>query len=168
MELNNGKKPKPMAFNIVNSGTKHRGFGGGVLDLSNLSSIIIDGEEGYLDEGGLHARSKVEKRIRFSANKEDVPNGRTCWMVWISVDITEHGKYFAGLTACEMLIDSEAGRGWKVLPHHVTMMEKALKRHIILDGMSDAEKQVLKGVLVSHNADWFEQSSEELKQAFQQ
>ena len=59
-----------------------------------------------------------------------------------------------------MLIDEEARKGWKILAHHVNLMDKALKRHIILDGLSDKEKQLLKKVLVEHNAEWYERSHE--------
>ena len=67
---------KKLALNIVSSKVNHKGFGAGAIDLSNVSGVIIDGDEAYLDEGTLHAKSKIEKGIKFSTNKEDVPNGR--------------------------------------------------------------------------------------------
>jgi hypothetical protein len=159
-------KKKKLSLNIIsnNPGSKHRSFGAGMIDLSNLSSIIIDGDEAYIDVGALHAKSKVEKRIKFTTNKDEVPNGRQCWVVWVAVDRNEEGTYYAGVTACEMLIDEEARKGWKILAHHVNLMDKALKRHIILDGLSDKEKQLLKKVLVEHNAEWYERSHELKKQ----
>ena len=67
---------KQISLNIVSNKVNHRGFGAGSIDLSNLSSIIIDGDEAYIDIGALHAKSKVERRIKFSTDKNDVPNGR--------------------------------------------------------------------------------------------
>jgi hypothetical protein len=32
-----------------------------------------------------------------------------------------------------------------------------------VDGLSDHERQLLKGVLVNHNAEWWERSPQELK-----
>src|SRR4051812_18607732 len=109
---------KSISLNVV-SNKEHKGFGAGMLDLSNLSSIIIDGDEAYIDIGAIHAKSKVEKGINFSTNKADVPNGRKCWIVWVAVSRSEEGAYYAGITACEMLVDTEARRGWKILADHV-------------------------------------------------
>ena len=152
------KGKKLPALNIVSSKVNHKGFGAGSIDLSNVSGIIIDGGEAYLDEGTLHAKSKIEKGIKFSPNKEDVPNGRKCWIVWVAVDRTEEGAYYAGLAACEMLVDTEARRGWKVLADHVNRMDKAMKRQILVEGLDDAEKAVLKQALAGHNAEWWARS----------
>lgn len=161
METN--EKGKKLALNVVSS-KEHKGFGAGALDLSNLSSVIIDGDEAYIDLGAIHAKSKVERGVKFSMNKDDVPNGRKCWIVWVYVGRNEEGQpFYAGVTACEMLVDTEARRGWKILADHVNKMDYALKQRIILDGLNDTEKAALKGVLVGHNAEWWERAGEALK-----
>jgi hypothetical protein len=162
MDQQIGKK-QLNTFNVV-SNKEHRGFGAGMIDLSNLSSIIIDGDEVYIDLGAIHAKSKVEKGIKFSMNKDDVPNGRLCWIVWVAVARNEEGSYYGGMSACEMLIDTEARRGWKILADHVNKMDYALKRRFILDGLGDKEKALLKERLMEHNAEWWERSPEELKE----
>jgi hypothetical protein len=154
---------KKIALNIISSKVNHKGFGAGAIDLSNVSSVIIDGGEAYLDMGALHAKSQVEKGIKFSANKEDVPNGRKCWIVWVAVDRSEEGSYYAGVTACEMLVDTEARRGWKILADHVNKMDYAMKRRIVLEGLDETEKAALKKQLIDHNADWWNRSDEALK-----
>ncbi|MBD2860388.1 MULTISPECIES: YwhD family protein [Paenibacillus] len=161
--METGEKGKKLALNVV-SNKEHKGFGAGALDLSNLSSIIIDGEDAYIDLGAIHAKSKVERGIKFSMNKDDTPNGRKCWIVWVYVGRSEEGPFYAGVTACEMLVDTEARRGWKILADHVNKMDYALKQRIILDGLSDGEKAALKRVLAEHNAEWWERSGEALKQ----
>jgi hypothetical protein len=163
MELND--KGKKLTLNIVSSKVDHKGFGAGSIDLSNVSGIIIDGNEAYLDAGTLHAKSKIEKGIKFSINKEDVPNGRTCWIVWVAVDRREEGSYYAGVTACEMLVDTEARRGWKILADHVNRMDKAMKRQFMLEGLNETEKAALKQTLVEHNSEWWERSGDVLKAA---
>ncbi|GIP36549.1 YwhD family protein [Paenibacillus sp. J2TS4] len=162
-DLTKGKKLN--ALNIVSTRVNHRGFGAGSIDLNNVSGIIIDGDEAYLDNGTLHAKSKVEKRIRFSANKEDVPNGRKCWIIWVAVDRNEEGQFYAGLAACEMLIDSEARRGWKILADHVNRMDKAMKRHVLVENLNETEKKQVKDVLMGHSLEWWDRSSDELKEA---
>lgn len=156
---------KKLSLNIVSSNVNHKGFGAGSIDLSNVSSIIIDGDEAYLDMGALHAKSKIEKGIKFSANKDDVPDGRKCWIVWVAVDRTPEGPYYAGVTACEMLVDPEAKRGWKILADHVNKMDYAMKRRIVLEGLEENEKAALKKQLVEHNEEWWNRSEAALKEA---
>jgi hypothetical protein len=164
-------KKKKLSLNVISapsSKNKHQGFGAGMIDLSNLSSVIIDGDKAYVDLGALHAKSKVERGVKFSANREDVPNGRKCWVVWVAVDRNEDGdKCYAGVTACEMLIDEEAKKGYKILAEHVNLMDRALKRRIILDGLNETEKAALKKLLMEHNREWWDASSGELKQALE-
>lgn len=157
-----GKGKKLNALNVVSS-KEHKGFGAGALDLSNLSSIIIDGDQAYIDLGAIHAKSKVEKGIKFSVNKEDVPNGRACWIVWVAVARDEKGTHYAGVTACPILVDEEARRGWKILADHVNRMDYALKRRFMVQELNVQEKEALKQALIAHNTEWFENSPEDLK-----
>ncbi|WP_150275767.1 YwhD family protein [Paenibacillus tepidiphilus] len=156
---------KQIALNIVNAKSKHKGFGAGSIDLNNVSPVIIDGGEAVIDIGAMHAKSKVEKGIKFSMNREDVPNGRQVWVAWVAVDRTPEGQFYGGVTACEMWIDTEARRGWKILADHVNKLDAALKRKIIVEGLSAENKAALKSLLIAHNEDWWKASSEELKAA---
>jgi len=166
MEMND-KVKKPLALNIISSKVDHKGFGAGSIDLNNVSGIIMDGAEAYVDEGTLHAKSKVEKGIKFSMNKDDVPNGRVCWVVWVAIDRKEDGQYYAGVTACEMLVDTEARRGWKILADHVNRMDRAMKRKFMLDNLNETEKALLKKTLIAHNPEWWARSEDALKEALE-
>ncbi|USB33362.1 YwhD family protein [Paenibacillus sp. YPG26] len=161
---------KQIALNIISGNeksSKHKGFGAGSIDLNSVSPIIIDSGEAKIDIGAMHAKSKVERGIKFSANKEDVPNGRQVWLVWVAVDRTPEGQLYGGATACEMLIDTEAKRGWKILADHVNKLDYAIKRRIMLDELGPADKQALRTLLVTHNEEWWNRSSSELKNALE-
>ncbi|GIO14663.1 hypothetical protein J19TS2_42180 [Cohnella xylanilytica] len=154
---------KKLALNVV-SDKKHKGFGAGSIDLSQVACVIIDQGEAYIDVGAMHAKSKVERGIKFSPNKEDVPNGRPAWVVWVAVDRKENGSYYAGAASCEMLIDSEARRGWKILADHVNRLDAAIKRKFKLDNIGPEEKAALSKLLQEHNPEWWNNSPEELKE----
>ena len=47
----------------------------------------------------MHARSTVEKGIKFLTNKDEVPNGKPFWLVWVTIERTATGAYYAGVTA---------------------------------------------------------------------
>jgi hypothetical protein len=114
----------------------------------------------------MHAKSKVEKGIKFSPNKEDVPNGRLCWIVWVAVDRNEEGSYYAGATACPMLVDTEARRGWKILAQHVNNLDYAIKRRFVLGELGSEEKAALRGLLISNNPEWWDRSPKEPRGSF--
>jgi YwhD family len=161
-----GKKRK-VEFNIIKNDPMdgHKGFGKGALSLDNVSPVIIDVEEGeaVIDVGAMHARSVVEKGIKFLKMKEEVPNGKPYWLVWVTIDRDERGPYYAGVTACEMTVDRSIRRGYKSLPEHVNRMDKSIKRHIIVDHMDDKSKVILREFLKKHNAQLWENSTQQLK-----
>ncbi|WP_044482653.1 YwhD family protein [Paenibacillus antibioticophila] len=163
------KEKKIFALNIISNEdkSKHKGFGAGSIDLNSMSPVILDGDEAYIDIGAMHAKSKVEKGIKFSMNRDDVPNGRQVWIVWVAVDRSPEGQFYGGLTACEMWIDTEARRGWKILADHVNRMDYALKRKVLLEGLSPEQKQLLKKLLLDTNEQWWERSPEHVKAAFE-
>lgn len=157
---------KNSGFTILSGKTDvHGGFGQGVLDLNAVSSVIIDGEEAYIDMGALHAKSVVEKGIKWTTNKEEVPNGKPYWLVWVTVDRKEAGPYYAGATACYMEIDREARRGYKLLVDHVNRMDYSMKRRIMLSELDDTSKKALKKLLIDNNETMWQNSSDELKEA---
>ncbi|WP_276675646.1 YwhD family protein, partial [Caldibacillus debilis] len=99
------KEKKQIQFTIIKNDPTdgHRGFGTGVLNLENVTPVFIDVEErrAFIDMGGMHARSQVERGIKFLPNKEEVPNGKPYWLVWVTVERKEEGPYYHGVTACE-------------------------------------------------------------------
>ncbi|MEI7026431.1 YwhD family protein [Paenibacillus sp. y28] len=158
-------KPKKSlgALNVV-SKQEHKGFGSGMLDLSNLSSMIVDGDEAYIDLGAIHAKSKVERGCKFTTNKAEVPDGRRCWIVWVEIGRDDEGQaYYAGLTTCEMLVDSEKRLIWKILPEHVQKMEWALKHRYVVEDLNEKEKEALRTRLAEYKPEWWERTPEELK-----
>jgi hypothetical protein len=162
-----GKKKKTIGFNIIKNDPTdgHKGFGIGSLSLENVSPVIIDVEEGeaIVDIGAMHARSAVERGIKFLKTKEEVPNGKPYWLVWVTIDRKQEGPYYAGVTACEMTVDRSIRRGYKSLPEHVNKMDKSMKRHIMVDHMDDKSKKVLADFLKKHDQQLWDNSLDQLK-----
>ncbi|KHD86732.1 hypothetical protein NG54_01325 [Heyndrickxia ginsengihumi] len=165
------EQKKKIDFNIIKNAPTdgHRGFGVGALSLENVSPVIIDINEGeaFVDIGAMHARSAVEKRVKFSPNRDEVPEegAKPYWLVWVTIERKEEGSYYAGVTACEMIVNKEKRRGYKSLPEHVNRLDKSMKRHIIVDHMDDRSKKILADFLKGHDENMWNLSSEELKKA---
>ncbi|WP_110928289.1 YwhD family protein [Bacillus massiliglaciei] len=161
------KPQKKIGFNIIkNDPTEgHGGYGAGVLTLDNISPVIIDVEAGEaeVDIGAMHARSTVERGIKFLKTKEEVPNGKPYWLVWVTIETVQEGPMYAGVTACEMTVDRSIRRGYKSLPEHVNKMDKSLKRKIMVDFMDEKSKKILADFLKNHDAGMWERAPEQLK-----
>lgn len=162
------KKKNTVGFNIIKSDPTdgHGGYGIGALSLDNVSPVIVDVEEGeaVVDIGAMHARSAVEKRIKFTTNREDSEGGKLYWLVWVTIDRKEEGPFYAGVTACEMVVNKEKRRGYKSLPEHVNRMDKSIKRHIIVEDMDDRGKEILRDFLMTHDEGMWERSEDKLKE----
>ncbi|WP_397537002.1 YwhD family protein [Rummeliibacillus pycnus] len=163
----NEEKPKKMEFTIIknNPTDGHKGFGIGSLSLENVSPVIIDIEEktAEVDIGAMHARSAVERGIKFTTDRADSEGGKPYWLVWVTIEQKPEGAYYAGVTACEMVVNREKRRGYKILADHVNKMDKSMKRHIIVDHMDASSKQVLGEFLTNFNQDMWQQSDAKLR-----
>ena len=165
----NEEKPKQkMGFTIIKNDPTdgHKGFGIGSLSLENVSPVIIDVEEGTatVEIGAMHARSDVERGIKFTMDRADSEGGKSYWLVWVTVDHKEDGPYYAGVTACEMVVNREKRRGYKILADHVNKMDKSMKRQIIVEHMDAPSKKVLATFLEQLNPDLWGRSDEQLRQ----
>lgn len=158
---------KNSGFNILsgNSTSGHGGYGVGTINLDNVSPIIVDPAEktASVEIGALHARSPVERRIRFTTNREDSEGGKLYWLVWLCAERGKDGPYYAGAGAAEMIVNREKKRGYKILADHVTKMDKALKHKVLLEEMDDESKKILKDFLINHDAGMWERANEEMK-----
>ncbi|UOF90449.1 YwhD family protein [Fodinisporobacter ferrooxydans] len=132
--------------------------------LPTLSSLIIDGEEVFIDNGAIHGKSRVEKGISFSGKEEDAPNGRRVCLVWITLRGTGDAKGYAGLTSCEMRIDDETKTGFKDLAKHVNQMDAAVKGKVDIQSLTKEEKQRLLQFLQTFRPPLWEHASPELKE----
>lgn len=164
--MTNSEKPK-MGFTIIKNDPTdgHKGFGIGTLSLENVSPVIIDINEGVaiLDIGAMHAKSEVERGIKFTVNREDSEGGKPYWLVWVTIDFKEDGPYYAGVAACEMVVNREKRRGYKILADHVNKMDKSMKRHILVDYMDEKSKKILADFLMTHNIEMWNRSDEKLR-----
>ncbi|SES18923.1 YwhD family protein [Salipaludibacillus aurantiacus] len=161
-------KKMSKSFNILSGDSTdgHGGFGVGTLNLNNITPVFVDveGGEAFVDMGALHARSAVEKGIKFLKEKEAVPNGKPYWLVWVTVEPLNGGPTYVGVTACEMTVDREIRRGYKSLPEHVNNMDKSLKRRIVVSQMDDRSKTILKDFLFDFDEGMWERADDQLKE----
>ncbi|NGP44701.1 hypothetical protein G4V62_06935 [Bacillaceae bacterium SIJ1] len=163
------KKRTSTQFNILKNDSTdgHGGFGVGSISLENVSPVIIDPEEEevFIDMGALHARSKVERRLKFVPNREEVPDGKLYWIVWVTVERGDEGPYYAGLGGCEIRTNRSIKRGYKSMPEHVNHMDKSMKHQVAVSHMDEKSRQLLAAFLKEYDEGMWQRSSESLKDA---
>ncbi|MFC0525190.1 YwhD family protein [Pontibacillus salicampi] len=166
-ESNQPKKKNQFTILKDDSTDGHGGYGAGTISLENISPVFVCPSEGTaeVDMGAMHARSQVERRVKFKADKSIVPNPTLYWLVWVTVDRKDDGPFYAGVAGCEMLVDKENRRGYKSMPEHVNNMDKSMKGKVIVEQMDDESKRLLREFLQNHSEEMWNNSSDELKEA---
>lgn len=163
------KNKTSKSFTIIKDDSTggHGGYGIGSISLENMSSVIVDPNEkkAYVDMDAMHARSDIERRVKYYPNREEVPNGLLYWIVWVTVERGDNGPYYAGVAASELRVDRPNKRAYKSMPEHVTHMEKSLKGKVILDHMDKESKKLLRDFLVTFNEEMWNNSNTTLFQA---
>ncbi|WP_277678678.1 YwhD family protein [Gracilibacillus dipsosauri] len=167
-QKNSNNKKKSNQFTIMkdDSTDGHGGYGVGSISLENISPVIIDPNEdrAFVDMGAMHARSEVERRVKFIPNKEEVPNGKLYWIVWVTVERGEEGPYYHGIAGSEIRVDRSIKRAYKSMPEHVNHMDKSMKGHYIVEHMDEKSLKLLADFLRDYKPEMWERSPEELKQ----
>lgn len=158
-------------FNIIKNDPLdgHKGTNIGAISLDNVAPVFIDvlEQRAFIDMGAMHARSEVEKRVKWIDDEEEV-KGETAkpyWLVWVTTERGEQGPYYAGVTGCYMLVNKEKKRAYKSMPEHVNMMDKSMKHQIVVEQMGEENIQVLSEFLQTYNPEMWNNSTEALKKA---
>ncbi|RCW77470.1 YwhD family protein [Saliterribacillus persicus] len=163
----NKKKSNPFTIMKDDSTDGHGGYGVGTVSLENISPVIIDPNEerAYVDMAAMHARSDVERRVKFLPNRDEVPNGLLYWIVWVTVERGENGLYYHGVAGSEIRVDRSIKRAYKSMPEHVNHMDKSMKGHVIIDHMDEKSRQLLSDFLKEFNEEMWQNASDELRNA---
>lgn len=164
---NEQEKKKPgFQFNIIKNDPLdgHRGQNLGSLSVENVAPVYIDidTQEVFIDIAGLHGRAAVEKRVKWVTDIEE-PKGegqKEFWLVWVTVERTENGPVYEGVTACYEMVNKSKKRGYKLMPDHVNMMDRSMKGQIKIDMMDDESVSSLKKFLQNHNEEMWNNSTE--------
>lgn len=164
------KKGQRQQFTIIkdDSTDGHHEFGVGAISLENMSSVIVDPNENkaYVDMAAMHARSDIERRVKYFNDRNEVPDGKLYWIAWVTVERGEEGAYYHGVAASELLVDKPNKRAYKSLPEHVKHMEQSLKGEVVVDHMDDHSRKLLGDFLKSFDEEMWNLSSDTLKNAF--
>lgn len=134
--------------------------------MKGLSAVLVDGDEIFIDNGAIHAKSRIEKGITFVRTPDDVPNGREVLGFWITLHRFDGKQGFYGAMPFTLLLDSEAQMGYKSLSNQVNGMDKAVKGQIDLKDVPDEIARKVGAFLRDKRPDLWENGSPEFREAF--
>ncbi len=135
--------------------------------MRGLSAVFVDGEDIFVDNGGIHGKSRIERGIRFVKSVDEVPNPRHVWGVWITLHRLQGGvQGYNGAVPFELHIDADAGVGYKSLAQQVNGMERAIKGTVDISALPEEIKQGLSEFLKSVRAELWEHASASFREAF--
>ena len=134
--------------------------------MKGISAVLMDGDDVFVDNNAIHAKSRVEVGIQFVSTLEEVPNPRRIAGLWISLKRFENGMGYNGVQAFEMWIDGEAKLGYKKLAEHVNAMDKAVKGKADVSRLSPDEIEKFGAFLRSLRPDLWENASSAFREAF--
>lgn len=148
--------------------TGRAGHGSSDDTLRGLSAVLVDGDQVFIDNGAIHAKSRIEKGIRFVPDPAQVPQPRRVWGFWVTLKRREGGvQGFHGIMPFELDIDAQAGVGYKNLGRQVNHMEKAVKGEADLTGVPVEVREKLRAFLQQVRPDLWDNAADAFKQALQ-
>ncbi len=120
---------------------------------ASIFGIIFTENGAILDNGSLHGRSAVEEGVEFVTERETLENPRRVPMVWLAREgHPQELKGYLGLVAVEMVIDHEAGRGWKNLAEHANRMTDAVRGEVDVGLLTKDERAQVRSLLEALDA----------------
>ncbi|MBI3990096.1 MAG: YwhD family protein [candidate division NC10 bacterium] len=137
-------------------------FGTGAL----LNAVVLDGDLAEFDPEALHGRSRIESGIAFLNNPRGVQKGRKVPVAWVAMDPGPPPRY-VGIAASHLLIDPEAGVGFKDLSSQSTQMIRAMRGKVDVSFLTEGERRTLKQALMGYSRELWDQAAPEFRQALE-
>jgi len=138
-------------------------FGMGAL----LNAVVIDGDLAEFDPGALHGRSRIETGIAFLDHPLGVQKGRKIPLVWVAMHPGPPPRY-TGMTVSHLLINPEAGVGFKDLPSQSTQMIRAMRGKVDVALLREEEKRALRQALIGYSRELWDRAAPEFRQALEE
>lgn len=136
--------------------------------MRGLSALFVDNDTVFVDNGAIHAKSRLEKNIQFVKSMDEVLNPRHVWGMWITLHrFEDKAQGYYGAVPFELWIDEQAGVGFKSLAKQVNGMEKAVKGKVEIADVPALVRSQIVQFLKSVRPELWDRAAPEFKEAFQ-
>src|SRR5262245_61926435 len=103
---------------------------------TSVIAVVIEGDRATVDNGALHARSRVEAGVRFTQDPAAHGCGERVRIVWVA----STADRFVGAVATELWIDRAANQGWKRVSDLVNKMSAAVSGKLEVADLEPAQR----------------------------
>ncbi|WAH35735.1 YwhD family protein [Alicyclobacillus dauci] len=134
--------------------------------MKGLSAVFLDGDEVFIDNGAIHAKSRLEVGVKFVDDQSAVPDARHIQGLWITLKRQENGLGYAGAMPFDLWIDDSTKMGYKKLSEQVNQMDKAVRGQVDVQGLPREVVNKLGAHLQKIRPDLWENASDSFRQAF--
>jgi len=134
--------------------------------MKGLSAVLVDGDEVFIDNGAIHAKSRIERGITFVKKREEVQNPREVLGFWITLHRFEGQQGFYGAQPFRLYLDAEAGLGFKSLSEQVNGMDKAVKGEVNVTDIALETVRQVSLFLQQLRPDLWERAGDNFRNAF--
>lgn len=134
--------------------------------MKGLSALFVDGDEIFIDNGGIHAKSRLERGITFTKTREEAGDAREVIGYWITLHRFETGQGFYGAMPFTLYINQATQLGYKNLSEQVNHMDKAVRGNVKTDHLAPELKQRIGDFLRSVRPDLWDHAAPEFRTAF--
>lgn len=135
--------------------------------MRGLSTVFVDGERVFIDNGAIHGKSELERGVTFVRTLEEVPNPRPVWGFWVTLHRFEGGvQGYYGVMPFLIQLDEDHQKGYKSLAQQVNCMEKAVKGQADLREVPDDVRARLAEFLASVRPELWEHAGPAFREAF--
>ncbi|MFD1677516.1 YwhD family protein [Alicyclobacillus fodiniaquatilis] len=134
--------------------------------MKGLSAVLVDGDDIFVDNGAIHAKSRLEVGIQFVKSLDEVPNARHIQGLWITLKRQENGLGFTGAMPFDLWIDAGQKIGYKKLSEQVNNMDKAVRGMVDLSKLEPSLRMSIGQYLQKIRPDLWENASADFRHAF--
>lgn len=134
--------------------------------MKGLSALFVDGDQVFIDNGAIHAKSRLERGVTWVKTASEVVSGRMIQGIWITLHRFEHGQGYYGAMPFSLFIDENAHVGYKNLTEQVNHMDKAVRGTVKVDELDNETRLRIGSFLAMVREDLWTHASEEFRAAF--
>jgi YwhD family len=134
--------------------------------MKGLSALFLDGEHVLIDNGAIHAKSRLERGVTWVRTPQEIQNGRLIPGLWVTLHRFEHGQGYYGAMPFSLLIDEATQTGYKNLTEQVNHMDKAVRGNVNVDPFNDAQLLQISTFLKSIREDLWNNATKTFRDAF--
>ncbi|MCF8565369.1 YwhD family protein [Alicyclobacillus tolerans] len=134
--------------------------------MRGLSAVLVNGNDIFIDNGAIHAKSRLERGLTYVKRREEIENAREVIGFWITLHRFDQGQGYYGAMPFRLYIDEAAQKVYKSLAEQVNGMDKAVHGQVQVEDVPQEVRTRVGEFLKTVRSDLWEQAQDTFRTAF--